>query len=74
MSNNKNLPVKFAKNILGELSIIHATVLKLSDFLIADLAKRSNLAVADVSAAFRKKQDERMEKFYKHYLKETGLE
>jgi hypothetical protein len=69
----KDTPERFAKLVIAELADIHALVLGIQDYVIADLAERSGEPIQRVAAQQEKKRNERAHRILDDLLKRVDL-
>jgi hypothetical protein len=64
----KDTPERFAKLVLAELADIHALVMGIHDYIVADIAQRTGQTIEAVKEPMEKKRRERANRFVKDLI------
>jgi hypothetical protein len=74
MKPNPELPIIFAKTIMGELAHIRATIDGIAELVALNCAKKNNVDIKDMQTTFKIRRDEKTALFYQNHLKKLGFD
>jgi hypothetical protein len=74
MPKDAKLPDRFAKLVIAELADIHAIILTLADFAIADLVTKTGVTLEEAKAVFEAKRKPRAERYASELLARLRLD
>jgi hypothetical protein len=74
MPKNPDLPILFAKTVLGELADIRATLRALSDVAVSDYATRRRISQSTAHRMFHERKDSLAKTRLDYHLHELGLD
>jgi len=69
----KDTPERFAKLVLSELADIHALVIGPNDYIIVDIAARTNTSVETIKKEMEAKRKSRADRFLADLLARVDL-
>ena len=74
MPKNPDLPILFAKTVLGELAEIRATLRALSDVAVSDGATRRRISQPTAHKMFHERKDSLAKARLDYHLQKLGLD